>query len=243
VSYVTTDPAAPLPPPGGTQVVLLPTQGQPVFTLVRETDCRTAMTRGLQEYLQQLTIDWPDGRQERFAAVFDTWAESEDRLQYPSAAVYSVEEMTYDAGSLSPATETDPATNTQYTHPSEAMLQMTVELWCQDPEQRMAVIAMLEDAFNPVEWMAGFRLILPHYHGMVATYMPPAGMTYMDTEEDAKRRYRKAVFTISGRVPQVRVLGPGVPMRNRAQLTFNAETHPARVAGVAPYTTPADPTE
>lgn len=235
MSGIRTDPTSPLPPPGGTTFVALSNAPMLPFTLVRETDCRTAMSRGLKEYIEQLSMDWVDGKQERFAAVFDTWAEAEDRLQYPAAAIYATDPLEYSNASMSPSTETDVPTNTQYTRPSEVMVTLNVELWCQDQDQRMAIVAMLEDAFTPVEWMYGFRLDLPHYHSMRAEYMPTA-VQYLDDAEDAKRRYRKALFMIQARMPQVRVLGKGVPMRTRAPMTFNDGTVPTRVAGPAPDT-------
>jgi hypothetical protein len=235
MSY-TRDPNEAPPPPGGTVLITSPEAPLPgpEFTLVRETDARTAMTRGLQEYIEQLSIDWDGGRSERFKHVTDTWAEAEERLAFPSAAVYSMDTMSYggdEESPMTPTTRTDGATNTQYILPNECVLQITVELWCQDPGQRMAVVGMLEDAFNPVEWLYGFRLYLPHYHGQIAEFNV-LGMSYLDSEEDAKRRYRKAVFVLTGRVPLVRVLGPGVRMQTRVPMSFNSSSTPASHRGV-----------
>jgi hypothetical protein len=241
MSNVRTDPTSPLPPPGGTTLVSSDRfQLQLPFSLNRETDLRTALTRGLKEYLEQLSIDWIDGRQERFSKVSETWAESETNITYPSAAVYSEEELEHlgtDDAPMTPTTETDPLTNTQYIKPDEVRLVMTVLVWAQDPVQRMVLCAMLEDAFAPVEWMRGFRLDLPHYHNQRGEYSLVASR-YLDNETDDQRRYRKAEFVVEGRVPQIRILGPGVPMRSRASISINGK--PARVAGPEPHVKPQE---
>jgi hypothetical protein len=232
------------PVQGATRLLLDRNLDAETFTLNRETDSHTALTRGLREYLEQLTVGWVDGREERFVAVYDTWAVAEDTLQYPSAAVYAEGENTYaggeSGGPLTPTVETDPATNTQVSRPAEPMLVLTVEIWAQDNEQRMAICAMLEDAFFPVDWMSGFRLALPHYHGMVADYLVKTSR-YMDDPESVQRRYRKASFTLDARLPLVRVLGPGIRMRRRVNIAVDSV--PARVAGEVPETIPEFPPE
>ncbi len=231
-----------LPVPGGTRLILLRDDKSAGLTLVRETDLRRAMARGLKEYIEQLTFELDDARHVQFRNVYDHWAEPEDYKQTPSACVYSVDQLAYGGGAdaespMSPTVKTIPARGPgaplgmQALLPGEGVQTFMVECWAQDSEQRMAVSAMLEDAFNPVDWMWGFRLELPHYFNTRAVYKC-VGSADLDTEEDAAKRYRKVVFTVEARCQQVRILGPGVPLRTRVQISLNTEPEPARVSGV-----------
>lgn len=180
----------------------------PKPSLVRETDTRTALTRGLSEYLGQLVFNAQGGRQLRFDKVLNTWAEPEDNAHYPRAAVYSDDMGVYDASSFTPqppnARNQIPGTNKYLVKSSEFTLEIKVEIWANDPPARRELVAGMESAFNPVDWMYGFVLGLPFYYGERAVYELKA-LRYMDTEEDAMRRYRKAAFILSSQVSQVNV--------------------------------------
>ena len=48
--------------------------------------------------------------------------------------------------------------------------EVIVEVECQDSAQRAAVRSMLRAAMRPVDWYAGFRLVLPFYHNALGSY-------------------------------------------------------------------------
>lgn len=180
-----------------------------VLTSNQETDARTALARGLKEYLEQLQWTAQGGRHIRFERVLDVWAEPEDgKAGYPCAVVQGTGPGVYDASKLSPSpSDKDRLPNGLYlVSPCEFTQALKVEAWMVDPEERVAVVAMLEQAIiAPTSWMYGFRLSMPHYFGLVAEY-EFTGLDYIDSEQDAVRRYRKAVVTLTGRVPVARVV-------------------------------------
>ena len=72
----------------------------------RATDVRTAMTRGLAEYLSTLSVVWAGGRDVRFKKVLDVYSVPENLSEYPSAVVYTPNPVSYLAdpdAPLSPA--------------------------------------------------------------------------------------------------------------------------------------------
>lgn len=205
------------PPRAGTRLVSRASDKQ-VYTDYRDTDTRTALTRGLAEYLETLSINWPGGRQSRFVKVLQVWSEPEAIAEYPSAVVYSTDAGTYEDSVLSPTLIMLP-NRTYLRAVAELRLMMTVEVWATDPKERMALAAMLEDAFDPHEFMTGVRLQLPHYHNQRATY-EKMSMTYDDSLDTAQRRWRKAVFTIAGNLTQLRKVGalPTMDLRVKTQV-------------------------
>jgi len=175
-----------------------------VLTTNRETDARTAITRGLREYLESLSID-VGGRDIRFQRVFEDWPEPEDVAVYPSALVHTPSEATYDASKFSPS-----VTRTQdggaISSASEMQVDLTVEAWATDPLERAAIMAMLEDAFNPpVHARSGLILELPHYFSARATY-EPMGVSYVNSEEEAQRRIRRVQVRLRAHLPILRVV-------------------------------------
>jgi len=203
---------------------LITKSGTPqAYTANRETDARTALTRGLAEYLSQMVIDAKGGRQIRFKKVFQTWAEPEEQAQYPSAIVYSAESGRYEESKFTPSpdsTEKISAPDNRYlVSATEFVIDLKVEVWATDPKERAEICAALEAMFNPVDFMYGFQLEFPHYYGMRGVY-ELKDMQYLDTEIDAMRRYRKAAFTLSGQVPVVNLFTyPDAKMQIRLDLT------------------------
>lgn len=178
----------------------------PVYTATCETDARTALTRGLADYLEGAIFNAVGGRQLRFAKVFRTWAEPEDAAEYPAAVVYSTSPATYDASKFTPTPNercqvTGSPGNYLVSH-SEMILPIQLEVWTNDPVARMVIVGGMERSLSPVDWMYGLMLDLPFYYGERAIY-ELGTMAYQDSEEDAMRRYRKAVFTLTGQVPVV----------------------------------------
>lgn len=194
-------------PAEGTQLVI-PRTPRGELSARRETDTRTALTRGLAEYIEDVVIEQEDGRKLRFGKVFSAWSEAEETTVYPSAIAYTTTPGVYDASKFvavpSKACQL-PAPDSRYAlSPSTYQVDVTVEIWATDLPQRTTLVAALEDTFNPFTGQYGFSLDLPHYHNVRATY-EPMQMGYMDTETDAMQRNRKAMFVLSGRVPLIKL--------------------------------------
>lgn len=167
----------------------------------RETDTHTAMARGLAEYLGQQSIDV--GGRKLQLTTYTTWAEPEDAIRYPAAAI------TADAGvydrSFTPSVEKSFANNVQLMAFSEFSQELQVEIWATDPRERSYLVAMVEEALNPVDWMYGMRLVLPFYHSTSATYELISSQ-YIDSSEDALAKYRRAQFTVRANMTAFRLL-------------------------------------
>jgi len=197
-------------PPGRTRLVS-PGDAQPVHTAVKETDSRTALTRGLAEYVFTISGEAYHGARLRFQKVFENWATPEEQAEYPSAIVYTTTPGTYDSSGFTSIPSKDqqiPEPDGRYViTPAEYVTTVTVEVWCTRDEERMAIVAMLEDAFNPFvgQGKYGFTLELPHYHNVRASFSP-AQMGYMDDEASVIAGTRKALFTFEASVPVVRLV-------------------------------------
>ena len=71
-------------------------------------------------------------------------------------------------------------------------------------KQRMGLVAMLEQQLDPTDFRYGLLLELPHYFNERASY-EKTSMRYIDNEDSAQRRIRRAQITVTGRVPVVRL--------------------------------------
>lgn len=209
------------PSQGGTRLIL--SAGDELkLTSERRTDVRTAVTRGLKEYIEQLSYIGEGGREIRFKKVLHTWAEPEVPAEYPSANVYAFESGTYDYSRMSPRTF-DLPDGYAIRQVAEFVIPVVLEIWTTDPVERMNFMAMLEDAFEPVDWMYGMRLELPHYHNTRATYEKTAA-AYTDSTEDAHRRWRRASISLNASITQFVRVGAMLPrLKTRIDLTANPE--------------------
>ncbi len=194
-------------PPDRTQLVVPRTSSGPL-TARRDSDTRTALTRGLAEYISSVVVEREDGRKLRFQKVFSSWAEPEEGSVYPSAIAYTIGAGVYEASKFAVVPTKDsqlPAPDERYAlSPSEFVIDVTVEIWATDPPERTTLVAALEDTFNPFTGQYGFSLDLPHYHNVRATF-EPLQMGYMDSETDAMQRNRKAMFLLNARVPLIKL--------------------------------------
>lgn len=192
------------PPQTGTRLITSPRDEQSM-TLVRETDARTALLRGLAEYLMTLEFDAFGGRQVQFRAVNFDWAEPEDEALLPAASVLPEGSGIYTARGLGQDTSgADRIGTATLVCPSQYDATISVMVWATDPEQRIALCAMVEDGVAPVKWMPGFWLELPHYHGVRAEF-GVVNNTYLDDTTTAQQLRRKADFQVLGQLPVVRV--------------------------------------
>lgn len=176
------------------------------FTTVRTTDSRTAVCRGLAEYLSSIVVNAPGGRQHRFNHVYQTYAEPDDNAQYPSAWVYTESPAMFDASRFTPGIASkDRTSDGQYLmQTADLVADLTVEMWCTDPKERSELTHGMEIALNPVDWMYGFILELPHYYNQRAVYSL-LSMQFVDGEEDAMRRYRLAQFVVNAQLPVIQL--------------------------------------
>jgi len=202
-------------PSSSVRVVLAADDEGTGLTAHQETDCRTALTRGLAAYVAPLSIQLPGGRALRFKQVLGEWAEPEVPSRFPSAVVYAVGSGTYDADSFTPRVNERNRLATPdgryLLRLAEFVIELQVAVWCTDPTERQGMVALLEQALNPTDFMYGFRLDLPHYFNARASF-EMKGMEYRDSEEDAIKRRRIAVFTLEGRVPLMKIVSvPSIP--------------------------------
>lgn len=193
-------------PESGSRLVLLANQ-EASFTANQETDVRTALTRGLAEYMSRLRYDDVGGRSVSFARTFHTWADPEDEGFYPSAVVAAVGAGSYDASKFtgdvvsSQRVSPDGAVDSVFVvSPSEFSIDLEVDVRSTDLEERKALCAMLERDLNPVDWRYGFVLVLPHYFNQRATYEITSS-SYVDSEDAAQQRLRRALFVVRASVP------------------------------------------
>jgi hypothetical protein len=202
------------PSPGGTTLVTLANAKPPRLTAHRECDAVTALKRGLKEYLEQVYLD-VEGVRLRFMQVHDVWADTDQVAQYPSAVVMAADEATYDYSSFTPVLDparltlvingAEPADTKSYlVKYAEVEVKLALEIHCSSPSERVQVQMMLEDALNPVDWMYGFKLDVPHYFNQRVVYEPMTTQM-LDSEGDARRRWRPGTVFLSGQVSLFRV--------------------------------------
>jgi hypothetical protein len=182
----------------------------PTPTNRHETDARTALTRGLARYLAGLVFEGGAGRILAFQGrVFESYADPETQAQFPSAVVLSDQPAQYDASRLTPGAPVDRLPQTPEGNAllstSELTLDLTLDVWATENRSRSALVAGLEHALSPTDWMYGLRLDLPFYFGARAGYELQS-VQYIDSEDSATRRYRRASLVVSGRVPVYRIV-------------------------------------
>lgn len=196
----------------GSQLIRTPDVEQ-VYTRVQECGSRRALTRALAEYLKQLAFDAEiGGRRSRFENVFfDRAVWEEGKPKFPSALVKTDGQMNYNPSKFTPDVVAEVGTLPGKDNQALYLLQsaetegnLQIEIWATDPEQRDLLVLMLEDGLFPLEWMAGFRLTLPHYFGANAEFLYTA-ITYSDTPEETTQRYCKAFITVQARMPVLRL--------------------------------------
>jgi hypothetical protein len=194
-----------------------------VLTGRRDVDARTALARGLAEYMSQLSFDAAGGRLIRFQKVLETWAEPEEETVYPRAAVYAEALGAYDASRLTPGNSGRvqlPDGRFVLTG-AEYVLDLKLDVWANDSVQRQNLVSMIEDAFVPVDFRYGPLLELPYYHGMRAAYELMEG-GYIDAEDAALQRVKRAQFSVRSRVQLARLATfPEAKPRARTEVSLS----------------------
>ena len=200
--------------------VILDPDDRQVLTFIRYVDARTALARGLKEYFEQGAIDWINGRRLAFANVLQTWAEPETPAQFPSLVILGSAEAAYEesgARRSSEITKVEDGTNRYVRFSSELTQTFDLQIWTSDPTARSGLVALIEDMLEPTDFMAGLRLELPYYFGVRASY-EKIGLSYVDDESDAQRRWKLAVIHLHGTICQI------VPIGNLGLLTIEQDT-------------------
>lgn len=187
------------PPVGQTRAITEAGDREKLSTYCEE-DVRTAIARGLREYLEQLSIDWK-GRPLRFVEVMQTWADNEQPTKFPSAVLVASEQLAYDRSNLSPQV-VRAASGEGLRFVCEGVQQFRLVIWANDKVERAGLVAMVESAMTPTTWMYGLRLELPFYFNARARY-EPLGVAYDDASDSAQKRWRIATMTITGVLPQI----------------------------------------
>lgn len=138
-----------------------------------------AVVHGIASYIATLETAIA-GRHVSLSRVVTNWADHDDggEIPAPSAVVNSTEVGRYDSVRSTPqriAADKHGKQTTLACTAIYALDELTVTVMCEDKVQRAGVRKMLVDAFSPVEWMSGFRLILPRYHNAVTEYLLVSG--------------------------------------------------------------------
>lgn len=193
-------------PDGRTRLVSRRRSPAPVLTGNRECDAVTALKRGLREYLEQVSLDFA-GVRVRFERVLEQWAETEEVMRLPAAVIQARDEATYESTGFTPSVVEValPGLASQYlVKYSEVIAPLVIEIHTSSPEERSQVSMLLEDALNPVEFMYGFQLDLPHYFNQRAVY-EPVKTQQLDSEDAARRRWRPGSVFLTGQLSLYRV--------------------------------------
>lgn len=223
---LTTPPPFTPDPDGLAARVILKPDDEMKLTYVRTTDARTALARGLQEYIGTKSMVWEGGRRIAFQDIKVVWATPEDpKAKYPAAAVVGAQEAEYDSSQFTPklAKTFDPKDGRYLRRVSELVQRFAFVIWSTDPRERLGLVAMVEDALEPAEFMSGLRLELPYYFGVRATYEKLA-IAYEDSSDTAIGRKLRAIITLTGHIPQMVPVGDLKPMRVRTDVQVDRDT-------------------
>lgn len=199
------------PNPEDAVLVTLPTY-KLELTARQDFDVHTAITMGLGSYLMQLDGEIA-GRSTKLVSVVSDWADAADGDRgMPSAAVHAEEVGKYETNSgMAPGKPIEvgpiddptkiPALTTSAMY---ALDELMIDTWCDDKVIRAGVRRMLEDGLNPVQWMAGFRLILPRYHGAIATFLLLSAQL-TDNQDSTRAGLRMITLRLRARCPAYKV--------------------------------------
>lgn len=199
-----------VPPPQG-KARLIESSSDPMrFTAEVRESPRAALTRGLAEYVEQLTFNAFGGRLMRFKRTLSAYPDTEvGPASFPACIVSTPGGGEYEARSLTPSVNPGlrlPAPDGRYiVATADYSHDVELELWATDNAERDALVQMLEQAFMPVLYRSGFALELPFYFNARAVYLLKS-LQLTDSEDDAVKRYRKATFTLSAVLPLLRLV-------------------------------------
>lgn len=179
------------------------------LTDVVECDVSTALQRGLAEYIVTQVSQYA-GQQIKLASCYYEWAEQEDEVVFPTAAVRMHGDVTYDARTLS-GPDINDSDEPDHANPrkrvaevSEAIATLRITVRSNTPQQLRQLIKMLERSLAPVDWIYGVFITLPFYYNQRAAYAKEK-VTYVDTPVTAQSRQREAHILVSARLMETEV--------------------------------------
>jgi hypothetical protein len=156
-------------------------------------DCRTALARGLAEYLSTAAVNFGQ-RDLTFVSWVIQWGAANEPAKLPALCVVGSQDMQTEDPNFVPIVhhlgdgvclrETDSVSQ-----------DFDVMLWTTDPVSRMGLTAAVEDMLSPTDWMSGFRLKLPYYFGMEAAYLC-GSMRHDDASETVASSRYVATFSV-----------------------------------------------
>ncbi len=154
-----------------TGTLLFPEHSGRAAVLVRNTmDPRNAAAAALGAYLEKVVFTVAGGNQFQLRDVLREWPESFEGLHYPAAAITAATEPRF-AHSLTPTALEDTwnlyCPDSVLWKTSELAVEFQVDFWLNTKPERQAVVARLDDVFNPYESRAGLLLQGPaEYFGL-----------------------------------------------------------------------------
>jgi hypothetical protein len=129
----------------------------------------------------------------------------------PTAVIQARDEAVYEASGFTPRIYDEPLAGhgdserlSYLVKYSEVIVPLVIEIHTSSPEERSQVSMLLEDVMNPVDWMYGFKLDLPHYFNQRAVF-EPVKTQQLDSEDSARRRWRPGTIFLAGQISLVRI--------------------------------------
>lgn len=189
--------------------------GTVVQTVAHETDARTALMRGMVEYLRTLTVAEPGGRELRFETVVEGQAVPDESTKFPWCCVSAPEESRYSGGMVPRVTSDNriPAPEKGdrevYAVPT-ANFDTTLSLtFVCEKEERIHLMRMLEADLQFPDRLRqgkyGVTVELPFYMGMRADYAPVSSQ-YVDSSGDARQARFGGVMKVSASLKVARIV-------------------------------------
>lgn len=177
-------------PPEQTTLVERPDE-RVEYTCFFEGDAATALTRGLAEYLGDLTFTDLNGRVLEFKRSSFEGEDQEEEAMYPAASTMLAGRRNYDATGFTPrriavvADALQPRRRFWLQKTAELDAELDVEIYATDRYQRSALVGMLESALaSPTDWSYAARLRLPHWFGSFVDYSLES-VVYDNTKKQA----------------------------------------------------------
>lgn len=226
------------PPPGGTpfgDVAPLREVGLPPLV-----DGRTVALRTLKKYLGEVTFYRHGGYSLNAAGakienppidfripardIHVEWPDSVEDLAMPSLAFLSTREAEYEAIGMTSYVEEDtvdkyePGTVLIWLY--EFVETFSIEVWCETKAQRRAIVAGIERALCPLEYMSGVRFKMPDYYDQLVCFALQ-GRELVD-DDFAVRNRRRARMSVEMR-HNVVALVPVNPLELTASLEVGEE--------------------
>lgn len=200
--------------PGGSDSTVHPT-GTVTQTVDHEVDARTALMRGMCEYLRTLSVLEPGGKVVKFATVVEGQSEPEASAAYPWCCVMAPEEAPY-RGGMAPRPKSEdrisaPDRGGQEVYAvATSSFDTTLHLvfWCEKGD-RTALMRMLEADLQCPDQLRqrqyGVTVELPFYMGRRANYAPVSSQ-YVDSSGDARQARFGGVMKVSASISVARIV-------------------------------------